>query len=69
MKANKKPCFNESEFLKLAGSYLACRWKVMGHFIDGDPHHGDIGWDLLGMIDHQLEMELIVKECLCSHER
>jgi hypothetical protein len=52
----------ENEYLKLAGTYLACRWKAMGHTIEGDLYPGPLQWSLLGMHDYALEMELILQE-------
>jgi hypothetical protein len=52
----------ENEFLKLAGTYLACRWKAMGHTIEGDLYPGPLQWSLLGMHDYAWEMELILYE-------
>jgi hypothetical protein len=63
--ANKKRSSEalwENEFLKLAGTYLACRWKVMGNVIEGDLYPGPLQWSLLGMHDYAWEMELILQE-------
>jgi hypothetical protein len=53
----------EREFLiRLAPVYLACRWKVMGHPLQGWPYKSDFQFDLLGMVDYGWEMRLMCKE-------
>lgn len=57
----------EKEYLKLAGTYLACRWEVMGHTVEGGPFRpsNDINrleYSMLGMHDSAWEMELILYE-------
>ncbi len=34
----------------------------MGHVVENDPYPGTLEWSLLGMLDHQHEMRLIVQE-------
>jgi hypothetical protein len=53
---------SEREFLELAGTYLACRWKVMGHRIDGEADAGTLDWHLLGMVDYRMAMQLFVRQ-------
>ena len=52
----------EREFFSLAGTWLACRLKLMGGVIEGDLHHGTEEWHLLGMLDYACEMELLIEE-------
>jgi hypothetical protein len=58
----KPHAFFEREFLKLAGTMLACRFKVMGGSIEDDTHGEDIRFALLGMSDYAGEMQLLCKE-------
>jgi hypothetical protein len=55
----------EHEFLiRLAPTWLACRWKVMGHELSGwkaAPKKPDLANDLLGMVDYATEMKLICR--------
>lgn len=51
----------EREFLLLVKWYLACRWKVMGNVVEGDVYSGGLQGALLGMIDHQFEMRLMME--------
>lgn len=41
---------------------MACRWCVMGGEIENDPYPGDLSFNLLGMVDYRVEMELVVGE-------
>jgi hypothetical protein len=50
-----------NEFLKLAGVYLACRWKVMGNRIP-KVYQGTFKWSLLGMLDYEAEMKLVIND-------
>lgn len=51
------------QFLSAATWYLACRLRVMGGDVLGcDIPRGDLGWSLLGMVDWQAEMRMIVEE-------
>lgn len=52
------------EFLKVAGTYLACRWLVMGHEIEPvvAGWNGGLEGFLLGMHDQAHEMRLICNE-------
>ena len=52
----------EREFFYLAGTWLACRLKAMGGNLIGDPHYGNLEWNLLGMHDYAREMELLIRE-------
>jgi hypothetical protein len=54
----------EREFFSLAGIWLACRLKLMGGKLHGDQHHGTEEWHILGMLDYQKEMELLIQEVL-----
>jgi len=48
----------EREFLiRLAPIWLACRWRVMGHW-----PQTDLAFDLLGMLDYQMEMKLLCED-------
>lgn len=58
---------NETLFLHLAGTYLACRLAAMG----GTPimkqhvpvtNFETLGWAMLGMLDYAWEMKLVCKE-------
>jgi hypothetical protein len=53
---------SEREFLSLAGTWLACRWKVMGGELEDETFPGGLTWHLLGMLDQEREMELLVRE-------
>ena len=51
----------ENEFLiRLAATWLKCRWGIMGHPLYGGPH--DLPGLLLGMEDNAAEMRLLCKE-------
>lgn len=52
------------EFLKVAGTYLACRWLVMGHEIEPavEGWNGGLEGFLLGMLDNAYEMGLILDD-------
>jgi hypothetical protein len=59
----------EREFLRLAGTWLAARWCVMGNdIVDGlTVHQGardmhGLGWHLLGMVDYAAEMRVLCAE-------
>lgn len=52
----------ERQFLKLASTYLACRWKAMGHELIANQHVGELPFYLLGMLDYAYEMKLLLKE-------
>lgn len=55
----------EREFLKLAGTYLACRLEVMGgRVVRDDVAFPELGLSLLGMTDHSGEMRLTCQEAL-----
>ena len=51
---------SEREFLQLAGTYLKCRWCVMGNVIEGD--RSDFEGSLLGMVDYRWELRDFVKK-------
>lgn len=56
----------EDEFLRLAGTFLACRLEVMGGIVEcydvrPDP---DLQFSLLGMVDYSHEMRLVCQEAL-----
>jgi hypothetical protein len=55
----------EREFLiRLATTWLACRWRVMGHELrmsDGWPKH-DLAFDLMGCLDYAAEMKALCEE-------
>jgi hypothetical protein len=58
---------SEREFLQLAGTYLACRWEVMGHLVEGAGRQPvttfrQMEWPMLGMVDYQREMRAFVKQ-------
>lgn len=52
------------EFLKVAGTWMACRWLVMGHEIEPavEEWNGGLEGFLLGMHDQAHEMRLILEE-------
>lgn len=54
----------EPEFLSLAGTWMACRWLVMGHVLDVNPAGWISGLEgyLLGMHDIAHEMRIICEE-------
>ncbi len=54
----------EREFLKLAGTTLACTWEAMGGIVTGRKvHYGvDMAFSLLGLVDHCSEMRLLCQE-------
>lgn len=59
----------EREFLKhLAATWLAARWRVMGHSLTGVRSHGKgfLPFDLLGMVDYAAEMRLLCQEAKCA---
>lgn len=61
----------EREFLKLAGTYLACRLEVMGGRVDRNdlPPGTHLRFSLLGMSDHSGEMRLMCQEALEGHRK
>lgn len=53
----------QREFLKLAGTYLLCRLRVMGGEVERMTiPPGDLRFSLLGMTDHSGEMRLLCQE-------
>jgi hypothetical protein len=57
----------EREFLKLAATWLGYRLNVMGGDVRGGGHRPvrnmpDLGWALLGMVDHAAEMRALCAE-------
>lgn len=63
----KSPTSYETEFFRLAGWYLACRLQVYGGVALGSKHRPNLSYDLLGMVDHQNELRLLVAELATSH--
>lgn len=60
----------ESEFLSAAGVWITLRWLVMGNDVEDAPVHwqaGRLDLALIGMLDYQLEMRLLV-ECAAAHD-
>lgn len=42
---------------------IACRWKLMGHYVLNDPHEKDkFEFTWIGYIDYAVEMDLFIKE-------
>lgn len=66
-----KQCYSanwEHEFLiRLAPIWLACRWRIMGGRLIGRWPKTDLGFDLLGMCDYQMEMRLLLEETRDAH--
>jgi hypothetical protein len=53
----------QSEFLRLAGWYLVCRYRVLGHQVEGLAHDpADWLGALQGMEDSAAEMRLLLIE-------
>ena len=52
----------EREFFRLAGTWLACRYCLMGGILEGHAHCGREDWNLLGMLDFAAEMKLLCAE-------
>ena len=55
----------QREFLKLAGTALACTWEVMGREVAGRRKHfgkPDLAFSVLGLVDHCGEMRLLCQE-------
>ena len=53
----------EREFLmRLAATWMLCRWKVMGHAVCGSPTKPDLAFELMGMCDYAWEMRFVCKE-------
>ena len=56
----------ENEFLiRLAATWLKCRWCFMGHRAYGGPH--DLAGVMLGMEDNAAEMRLLCAEIKVRH--
>jgi hypothetical protein len=53
----------ERDYLRSAGSWLACRWTVMGGQVDGWPAYSLVEW-LIADSTEQLELKLILLEAL-----
>lgn len=64
----------ECEFLSLAAVWLACRLAVMGGTPDSPQHvpvrcFRTLGWAMLGCVDYQAEMRLLIKEAYADLSR
>ena len=59
--------FQHMFLIRLAPVWLACRWRVMGHPLQGKNWpKPDLGFDLLGMVNYAEEMRLT---CIEERER
>jgi len=60
----------EQEFFHLAGIYLACLYRAMGHDVsDRDfPTKGDLALSLLEMLDYGQEMRLMLREVAATRQ-
>lgn len=52
----------EPIFLRLAGTYLACLWRVMGNDIEGCPIPDEFEGSLQGMRDSAIAMKVLCHE-------
>ncbi len=54
--------FERMFLIRLAPVWFACRWKIMGHPLQGWIYASDLAFDLMGMVDYAAEMKLLCQE-------
>ena len=57
--------FDKEFLIRLAATWLKCRWWIMGHRLYGGPH--DLPGVMLGMEDNAAEMRLLCDEIKVRH--
>lgn len=65
-KKTKRQEFEHEFLIKLAATWLECRWCVMGHQIEGSLVPNDVCYNLLGCHDYEYEMKLLCEEVKAS---